>query len=454
MIVTKKAIPRRTVLRGMGAMLALPLLDGMVPALTAQAKTAASPVKRFGVVYVPNGIIEEFWRPAVEGASYELTPTLKAIEPMRDQVLVMSGLDNRAAFPKPGELLGNHSRPAAAFLSGIHAKRTQGTALNLGMTMDQVAAKTLGRDTRLASLELSLEGTDTVSGVSTCDAGYSCAYLNISWRNAATPMPRETNPRMVFERMFGDAGSTNPTSQLIRIQKQRSILDSVIEDIHRLKGKLGSRDGGKLGEYLEAVRDVEQRIQVAEGQLDRELPVVDSPAGIPVSWEEHAKLMYDLLVLSYQTDLTRVFTYMIGREQSGISYPWIGVPDPHHPITHHQGDQAKIAKVAKINHYHVSLFANFLEKLRSVSDGEGTLLDNTMLLYGASLREGNAHLYDDLCLMLAGGGAGTIKSGRHIRFPKGTALTNLQFTLLDKLGVPVDHFGDSDGKLEELSSVA
>jgi hypothetical protein len=368
--------------------------------------------------------------------------------------LVISGLDNTAANARAGEFVGQHSRPAAAFLTGMHAKRTTGSSLELGISLDQIAAKTLGQQTQLASLELSLEGVDTVNGVSTCDTGYSCAYLNISWRSTTTPMPRDTNPRVVFERLFGDVGSTNATVRLARIQTQRSILDSVIEKVNDLQGGLGARDRVKISEFLDAIRDVERRIQKAEEQADRELPVVDSPAGIPVSFEEHAKLMYDLQLLAYQCDLTRVFSFMIGREQSGTTYPQIGVPDSHHPISHHQKDPIKMAKLAKINLYHVTLFAQFLEKLRSTPDGDGSLLDHAMILYGASLHDSNAHTHDNLPLLVAGGGAGQLKGDRHIVYPKGTPLANLHLTMADKLGIPIEHFGDSTGKLAELSNIS
>ena len=451
MIVTKKAIARRTVLRGVGATLALPLLDGMVPALSALSKTAAKPMRRLGVVYVPNGVEEAQWRPVTEGAAFEFPPTLKPLEPFRDRVLAISGLENTAARPGPGEIVGQHSRPAAAFLTGVHAKRTTGTALELGVSLDQLAAKTLGQDTQLASLELSLEGVDTTNGVSTCDTGYSCAYLNISWRNTTTPMPRETNPRVVFERLFGDVGSTDPAVRLARVRSQRSILDSVLEKVSDLRGGLGAGDRVKINEYLEAVRDVERRIQRAEEQADRELPVVESPTGIPVSFEEHARMMFDLQLLAYQTDLTRVFSFMLGREQSGMTYPQIGVPDAHHPISHHRNDTELRAKLARINQYHMSLFAEFVEKLRSTPDGDGALLDNVMMLYGAALRDGNAHSYDDLNLLLVGGGAGHLQGGRHIVYPAETPLANLHLTMMDKLGMPVEQFGDGTGTLEGLS---
>ena len=451
MIITRKAVPRRTLLRGVGATLALPLLDGMVPALSALGRTAAAPVRRLGVVYVPNGVEEAQWRPTTEGPGFEFTPTLKPLEPFRGRLLAISGLENTAARPGPGELAGQHSRPAAAFLTGVHAKRTTGSALALGVSLDQLAATQLGRDTQLASLELSLEGVDTVNGVSTCDTGYSCAYLNVSWRNTTTPMPRETNPRVVFERLFGDVGSTDPAVRLARIRAQRSILDSVLQKVRDLRTELGAGDNVKISEYLEAVRDVERRIQTAEAQADRELPVVDSPSGIPVSFEEHARLMYDLQLLAFQTDLTRVFSFMIGREQSGMTYPQIGVPDAHHPISHHRNNPELRAKIARINQYHMQLFAEFVDKLRVTPDGDGSLLDNVIILYGAALRDGNAHSYDDLNLLLVGGGGGRLQGGRHIMYPAETPIANLHLTLMDKLGMPVEQFGDGTGTLTGLS---
>ena len=421
MIVTKRVIPRRTVLRGMGTALALPLLNGMVPPLTALARTAARPAKRLGVVYVPNGIITRNgnWTPATDAPGFELPRLLKPLEPVREHLTVLTNLDNRAAFARPGEALGSHSRPAAAFLTGLHAEQTQGSELDLGTSMDQFAAQTLGRETRLPSLELSLEGADTFNGVSTCDTGYSCAYLNISWHDRTTPMPRETNPRVVFERLFGDAGSTSADVRLARAKQQRSILDAVMDKIAGLQGRLDGEDRRKLGNYLDAVREIERRIEIAERQADRELPLLDQPAGIPVSFEEHARLMYDLLVLAWQTDVTRVFTYMIGREQSGTTYPQIGVPDPHHPLTHHRGDLEKIEKVTKINQYHLQLYSEFLATLASTPDGDGSLLDHAMLLYGAALRDGDAHQYNNVPLLLAGHDGGTLKGNRHLVYPEG-----------------------------------
>ncbi len=457
MIVTKKAIPRRTVLRGVGTALALPLLDSMVPAFTALAKTAANPTKRLGVVYVPNGIItqEGDWTPTSEAPGFELPRLLRSMEPVREHLTILTNLDNRAAFARPGEALGSHSRPAAAFLTGLHAEQTQGSELDLGTSMDQFAAQVLGRETRLPSLELSLEGADTFNGVSTCDTGYSCAYLNISWHDQTTPMPRETNPRMVFERLFGDAGSTDTGVRRARAKQQRSILDAVMDKVARLQGGLAGEDQRKLDNYLDAVREIERRIQIAESQADRELPLLESPAGIPVSFEDHARLMYDLLVLAYQTDTTRVFTYMIGREQSGTTYPQIGVADPHHPLTHHRGDREKIEKVKKINEYHVSLFSEFVAKLAGTPDGDGSLIDNVMLLYGAPIRDGDAHQYNNVPLLLLGHDGGAIRGNRHLVYPADkNPMTNLQLTMLHRLGVRVENFGDSTGLLKELSGLS
>jgi hypothetical protein len=448
MIVTKKAISRRTVLRGMGVTLALPFLDGMVPALTALKNTAAQPTKRFGVVYVPNGIVMKDWTPTAEGAGFEFTPILKALEPYRDHLLVVSGLVNEA-----GRNGSAHPGKSAAFLTGLVAARTTGSSqLHLGVSMDQIAAQVLGQDTQIPSLELALEGTDS-NVVAVCDPGYSCAYMNISWRNETTPMPRETNPRAVFERLFGDGGTSDPAARLARLRRSSSILDSVTEKVQQLRRGLAADDRVKLGGYLEAVRDVEQRLQVAEQQGAREVPTAESPAGIPVSYDEYAKLMFDLQVLAFRTDLTRVSTFMFGRELSGATYPQIGVTDSHHPITHHLDEAENVVKVSKINAYHASLFASFVKTLHDTPDGDGSLLDHVVILYGSPISDGLRHSVDNLPIVLVGGGGGEIKGGRHLRYPKSQLLPNLQLTLLDKLGVHVDHLGNSTGKLAELSEV-
>ncbi len=456
MINTKKAIPRRTVLRGVGASLALPLLDGMVPASTALAKTAAKPVVRFCTVYVPNGIIMERWTPATAGRGFDFTPTLKPLESFRDHLLVVSGLDNTGARSRSGAS-GAHAKPAGAFLTGVEPLPTTGSSsLQLGISMDQIIANALGQETPLPSLELGLEGADTVNGVGTCDVGFSCAYQNrLAWSGPSTPLPVETNPRVVFDRLFGGIDSTNPAVRRARLRRQQSILDSVLQKVDHLQGALGSRDRAKLDEYLQSVREIERRIQNAESQ-GRELPSVDSPAGIPVSYDEHARLMFDMQALALQTDTTRVITFQIGREQSGATYPQIGVSDSHHPISHHGGDKNKIESLAKINAYHATLFGYFLEKLASTPDGEGSLLDHVIALYGSAISEGNRHDIRNLPILLAGGGAGQLASGRHIKYADGTQrLTNLQLTLMNKLGVSIETFGDSTGeRLQELSELS
>jgi hypothetical protein len=441
MIISRKSIPRRAVLRGLGATFALPLLDSMVPAMTALAQTAAKPINRLGVMYPVNGMIMEKWTPAAVGAGFELSPTLGALAPFRDQLLVLSGL---ACVPTPGRPGGAHAKASTRFLTDI-SPPTSETFLDAGVSMDQLAARVAGEHTQLASLELAIESGETAGA---CDVGFACAYTNtISWRSANTPLPTENNPRAVFERLFGDSGSTNPAARRARIAQDKSVLDSVIEEAATLRGALGPGDRGKLVEYLDAIRDVERRIQKAEEQSGRELPTIDHPAGIPATYDEHVRLLCDLQVLAFQADLTRVVTFMLGREFSGVTYPQIGVPDAHHPITHHQQEPEKIAKVAKINAYHVLQFAYLLEKLKSTSEGDGSLLDHAMVIYGTGMGDCNAHDPRSIPLVLAGGGAGQLKGGRHIRYPKETPLANLHLTLLDKLGVHLDRIGDSTDRL-------
>jgi hypothetical protein len=442
MIAFRKSIPRRTVLRGLGASLALPLLDGMVPAFTAQSRTAAAPVHRFGVVYVPNGMVMENYLPASEGTTFELTPTLQALAPFRSQTTVLSGLD---CIPSPGRPGGAHAKASTRYLTDI-SPPTSETWLDAGISMDQILANQLGAQTQLASLELAIENSDTAGA---CDVGFACAYTNtISWRRSNTPLPMQHNPRAVFERLFGDAGSTDTGARLSRIRQQRSVLDSVKQEIASLGRELGSSDRGKLTEYLDSVRDVERRIARAESQSGRELPALARPAGAPASYEDHVKLMFDLEVLAYQLDLTRVITIMLGREFSGMTYPQIGVPDAHHPVTHHALEPEKIAKVAKINAYHVQLFAYLLERLRATPDGDGTLLDHITLMYGTGLSDCNAHSVTNVPVVLTGGGAGWLKGGRHIRY-KDLPLANLHLTLLDRFGIRWDRIGDSTGRLDD-----
>jgi hypothetical protein len=441
MIISKRAIPRRTMLRGMGAMLALPLLDSMVPALSALQKTAGKPVNRFGVFYVPNGMIMKNYLPTAVGATYELTPTLNALTPFRQDILVVSGLNSLPTRERPG---GAHAKASTRFLTNV-SPPTSETWLDVGISMDQILANETGKHTQLPSLELSMESGET-SGA--CDTGYACPYTStIVWKSANTPLPTQNNPRVVFERLFGDAETTDPKARLARMRQQRSVLDSVTEEVAHLQGSLPAADRAKLTEYLSAIRDVEQRIQLAEAQSDQQLPLVDHPAGIPSDWEAHMRLMIDLQVLAYQCDLTRVITFMVGREHSGMTYPQIGVPDAHHPISHYAGELQKIEKVAKINAYHVKQFAYYLERLKATPDGDGTLLDHMTMMYGAGIADSNGHDPYDIPIVLAGGGAGLLKGGRHIRM-KDVPLANLHLTLLDHFGIVMDKFGDSNGRVD------
>lgn len=442
MIVTKKFISRRGVLRGIGAAVALPFLDAMVPALTARQKTAARPINRFGVMYVVNGMIMNKWTPELDGTTYALSPTLSPLAPYRDQLLVLSNL---ACVPTPGRPGGAHAKASTRFLTDV-SPPTSETWLDAGISVDQILAKETGKHTQLASLELAIENGETAGA---CDVGFACPYTNtISWKSANTPLVTQNNPRIVFERLFGDTANTDPKSRLDRIQQQRSVLDSLTKEVAQLQGSLGRGDRNKLIEYFESIRDVERRIQVAEGQNDQNLPVVDHPVGIPATYDEHVKLMCDLQVLAYQCDLTRVITLMLGREFSGVTYPQVGVPDAHHPITHHAGEPEKIAKVEKINAYHVTQFTYLLEKMRTTNDGEGSLLDHATLIYGTGMGECNAHDPRNIPLLIAGSGCGTIKGGQHIRYPKETPLANLHLTLLANFGIKWERIGDSTGPLE------
>lgn len=443
--ITKKALDRRAVLRGLGTTLALPLLDSMAPALRAFDKTPAAPVKRFGVVYTPNGRMMKNWTPAGEGAGFEFSPTLASLQPYRDKLLVLTGL-NRIL---PGDhITGVHCGASTGFLTDCLPEPTDFSNLHAGISADQIAAKHCGQYTQLASLELGLESTDFGG---TSETGFSKAYVStLCWRSATTPLPMENNPRAVFERLFGDGASTNAAARLARLKQEQSILDSVTQSVADLGLELGQSDRTKLNEYLEALRDVERRIQKAEEQNDHVLPEFNHPAGIPVSFAEHTKLMYDLSVLAYQADLTRVITFMIGHELSGQTFPEIDVPDAHHAISHHQGNPVNLAKLAKIDAYHVSLFTYFVEKLRSTPDGDGSLLDHSMILYGAGMSDSNRHDPKNLPLLLLGGGCGQLKGGRHLLY-KETPVANLHVTLLDKLGVRVDRIGNSYGELTGLS---
>ena len=438
MIITKKAISRRTLLRGLGATLALPLLDAMVPSLTALAQTPARPAIRFGAVYVPNGVVPASWFPETEGPAFEFSPTLKPLEPFRNRLKVLSGLDSNPTRPLDSAT-AVHARASTKFLTNVHPGRT----LKAGTSMDQIAARVLGEETQLPSLELALESVDAAA---TCDDG-SCIYVGtISWAGPTSPLPMETDPAAAFERMFGD-DTTDPAARRARARQKGSILDSVLGEVSELRRKVGPGDQSRLTGYLESVRAVELRIQKAMEQ-NVELPAVERPTGIPATFEEHAKLMFDLQVLAYQADITRVTTFMLGREFSGRTYPEIGVPDAHHPISHHRNDPDRMERFARINQYHVKLFSYLMERLASTPDGDGSLLDQIAIIFGAGMGDGNGHPVRKLPLVLAGGAAGRLKGGDHIRYPEGTPLANLHVALLDKLGVGVESFGNSTESLE------
>jgi hypothetical protein len=440
MIITKTALPRRTFLRGLGATVALPLLDAMVPSMTALAKTAAAPVRRLGFVYMPMGCDLPRWTPP-GGTLTELSPTLQSLRPYVDQLTVISNLELKNAYP------GTHATSNAAFLSAAKAKWTESSDYYLGTTVDQIAAKQIGDQTLLPSLELSM---DLLTMVGQCDNGYACVYQNnLSWSSPTTPLPAEAHPRVVFERLFGDGG--NATDRRAALRKRASLLDFVREDIATLQTKLGPDDRARVTQYLDTVREVERRIQKAEAATaDDRLPDLDRPTGVPAAYADHAKLMFDLQALAMQADVTRVITFQLARETSNRTYPEIGVPDPHHPLTHHGNDPDKIARMAKINAFHVSLFAYYLEKLKSTPEGDGTLLDHSLVLYGSGMGNPNIHDHVNLPIIVAGGAAGRVKGGHHIKYTEPTPLANLHLTLLERAGVRMDAFADSHGKVDEL----
>jgi hypothetical protein len=446
MVITQKALPRRTLLRGLGATVALPLLDAMVPALARAQGAAPKPPTRMSVVYLPNGIMMEQWTPDTEGANFKMKPILQSLEPFRDRMMIISGLShNSGGRARQGENTGDHARAGASYLSGVHPKKTEGADTAAGVSIDQIAARQIGTQNQLASLELCVDSPELLGQ---CEAGYSCAYMNsICWRTQTTPMPMEDRPRVVFERMFGDAESTDPAVRLARIKQDRSLLDSVAKKANHLKAELGRTDQVKVTEYLDAVRDVEHRIQTMEAQVDRKLPKLERPAGVPETFTEHAKMMFDLQVLALQTDLTRVVTFMVGREFGGRTYQEIGIPEGYHALTHHQYNAEKIAKVIQIQTYHAKHLAYYIDKLRSTPDGDGSLLDHMVVLYGGGISDGNTHLHDNLPVVLMGGASGKLKGGRHIRVPKDTPMPNLLLTMLDMVGVHQDKLGDSTGHL-------
>ena len=442
MIITKKALPRRTFLRGLGASLALPLLDAMIPAATAASLTPARPVRRLGYVFMPMGCDQSRWIPARTGALTDLPPILESLAPHRDHLTVLSNLELRNAYP------GSHATSNAAFLSAAKAKHTESSDYYLGTTADQLAAQQIGHETQLPSLELSMDMLQTTGQ---CDNGYACVYQNnLSWSSPTTPLPSEAHPRVVFERLFGEGGSRAERQAALR--RRASLLDLVAEDLASLRATLGPADRARINDYLETVREVERRIQRAEADTasDRLPPELERPLGAPAVYADHARLMFDLQVLAWQGDLTRVITFQLARETSNRTYPEIGVSDPHHPLSHHGNDPEKIARMAKINAHHVSLFAYFLDRLRQTPDGDGSLLDHSALLYGSGIGNPNIHDHTDLPIIVAGGAMAGLKHGRHIRYERATPLANLHLTLLHQVGVKIDSFADSNGRAHEL----
>ncbi len=446
MIISKKSLNRRTILRGVGAGLALPLLDAMVPALTAMAATPASPVRRLGFVYIPMGATISAWTPSETGRLTKLSPTLNSLTPYLDQLTVISNLELKNAYSP-----GNHATANCSFLSAAKAKLTEGNDYQLATTVDQIAAQKIGKDSPLPSMELAM---DLLTNIGSCDNGYACVYQNnLSWASPNNPLPAEAHPRLVFERLFGDGGSA--AERRAELRKNASILDWVSSDIARLQGQLGAGDRAKVSEYLESVREVERRIAKAEKQTaDSAQPDRDRPMGVPAAYGDHARLMFDLQVLALQSDTTRVLSFQLAREASTRVYPEAGVTDPHHPLTHHANDPEKMARVAQINAYHVSLFAYFLGKLKATREGNGNLLDNSLFLCGSGMGNPDAHDHSSLPIVVAGGAAGQLKGGRHIRYAQPTPLANLHLTLLDRVGVHLDSFADSQGKVSELLTPA
>src|SRR5262245_46441212 len=437
MFITKMSLPRRTFLRGMGVTLALPLLESMVPALTATAATAANPQRRFGAIFVPLGERPGYWTPKTVGADFELNTIMKPLEAFRDHLTVVSELCNP---------IDGHACTVAAWLSGSIPKQTIAENVHIGVTIDQVIAKQIGQDTVFPSLELATE--DFTGYIGGCDTQYACAYMNtLSWASPTTPLPMEINPRVTFERMFGRAGTT--AQRLARMQNDKSILDSVQQDVKDLQGGLGPKDKARLHDYLENVREIEQRIQKAEKQATTQISVPDAPIGVPESFEEHTALQFDLLALAYEANITKVFTFMMSRDASQRVYPQIGIAEPHHSMSHHGNNPDKLANLVKLNTYHVSLFAKFLDKLKSTPDGDGSLLDHSLIMYGSGMSESDTHSRLNIPIALVGGGAGVLKGNRHVQAAKETPLANLLLDLANKFGCETDKFGTlSTGRVE------
>jgi hypothetical protein len=441
MFLTKKAIPRRTLLKTARAALALPLLDAMIPAVTAWAQTPAKPVARLGFVFIPMGCDQARWTPPGEGNLDTLSPILAPLKPVKDHVTVLTNTRLMNAYP------GTHDTSNASFLSAAFAKHTESSDYYLGTTVDQIAAKEMGKDTQLASLQLAMD-LNPLAGV--CNNGYACVYQNcLSWSSPTTPLPSEAHPRVVFERLFGEGGSG--AARRAALRDRASLLDSFNSDIAKLKGRLGNPDRVRLDQYLDSVRQIEREIERAEKAVaDNKTPDMDRPVGVPAAFADHAKLMFDLQVLAFQANITRVVTFQLTREESNRTYPEIGVADPHHPTSHHGNDPEKLAKLAKINTFHMSLFADFLQKLKATPDGDGSLLDHTVYVYGSGMGNSSLHDHERLPMLVAGGAATGLKGNRHIRYEKGMDLANLHLTLLDRVGVHLDAFGDSTGEIQQL----
>ncbi len=442
MFITQKSVSRRTLLRSAGVAVALPLLDSMIPAMAHASTTVAAPsqLKRIGYCYMPMGFNPVRWTP--QGDTLDKLPySLEPLKAIKDQVTVLSNMDLKNAYP------GSHATSNSAFLSAARAKLTESSDYYLGTTVDQIAAKKIGRDTRLASLEMSM---DLLATVGQCDNGYACVYQNnLSWASPTQPLPSEAHPRIVFESLFGDGGTPEQRAQQLR--RRASLLDSVTSEIKRLKRKVGKSDGNRIDGYLSSIREAERRIKLAESTAkDNPLPDLDRPVGVPAQYAEHAKLMFDLQLLAYQGDITRVTTFQLAREASNRTYPEIGVSDPHHPLSHHGGDKSKLEKVAKINRFHVSLFANFLKRLKETPEGNGTLLDHSIFLYGSGMGDPDKHDHSNLPIIVAGGAAENLNGGKHIRFKDPEPLSNLHLTLLNKVGVPLETFADSTGTIKNL----
>ena len=449
MILTRRHLQRRTFLKGMGAMIALPALDAMTPALAARTRTGAAPL-RLAFTYAPNGVTMADWTPKAAGTGFEYSRILKPLEAFREDTVILSGLAHKNGYAL-GDGPGDHARAAASYLTGVHPRKTAGADIQNGISVDQIAAQHLSGKTRLSSLELGCDDSRTVGN---CDSGYSCAYTNsLAWRSPTTPMPPETNPRLVFERLFGDIDtSLSPETRARRLLHRRSILDLVTARTSELMADLGPADRRKLDEYLSSIREIEKRIESAERDFTGMTPSIDKPTGIPVLYADYVNLMFDLQIVAFQTDSTRVVTMMLGREGSMRTYPEIGVADPHHPLTHHRNNPEWIEKVTQVNTMHMELFAGFIKKLKATPDGDGSLLDHSVIVYGSGLSDGNRHTHEDLPVLIVGRG-GDLRLNRHIVYPKDTPMTNLYLTLLDRMGVRTESLGDSTGAIEHLTDV-